>query len=36
MRFSGRGTAIAGISCGAAGAGISIVSLALGVVLQLS
>jgi hypothetical protein len=36
MRFSGRGTAIAGISCGAAGAGISLVSLALAVVLQLS
>jgi len=36
MRFTGRGTAVAGISCGAAGAGISIVSLALAVVLQLS
>jgi hypothetical protein len=36
MRFTGRGTAVAGISCGAAGAGISIASLALAVVLQLS
>jgi hypothetical protein len=36
MRFTGRGRAIAGISCGAAGAGISLVSLALGLVLQLS
>jgi hypothetical protein len=36
MRFTGRGTAIAGISCGVAGAGISIASLALAMVLQLS
>lgn len=36
MRFTGRGTAIAGISCGIAGVGISLVSLALGLVLQLS
>jgi hypothetical protein len=36
MRFTGRGRGIAGISCGAAGAGISVVSLALGLVLQLS
>ena len=36
VRFTGRGTAIAGISCGVAGAGISLASLALGLVLQLS
>lgn len=36
MRFTGRGTAIAGISCGAAGAGIALLSLALTLVLQLS
>jgi hypothetical protein len=36
IRFTGRGAAIAGISCGAAGAGISAVSLALALVLQLS
>jgi hypothetical protein len=36
IRFTGRGAAIAGISCGAAGAGISVVSLALALVLQLS
>jgi hypothetical protein len=36
IRFTGRGAAIAGISCGTAGAGISAVSLALALVLQLS
>ena len=36
IRFTGRGVAIAGISCGAAGLGISVLSLALAVVLQLS
>jgi hypothetical protein len=36
IRFTGRGAAIAGISCGAAGAGISAASLALALVLQLS
>jgi hypothetical protein len=36
IRFTGRGAAIAGLSCGAAGAGISVVSLALALVLQLS
>jgi hypothetical protein len=36
IRFTGRGRAIAGISCGATGAGISLVSLALALVLQLS
>jgi hypothetical protein len=36
MRFTGRGRAIAGIACGATGAGISLVALALGLVLQLS
>jgi hypothetical protein len=36
IRFTGRGAAIAGICCGAAGAGISVVSLALALVLQLS
>ena len=33
VRFSGRGLAIAGISCGGAGAGISLLSLALSLVL---
>jgi hypothetical protein len=33
IRFKGRGLAIAGISCGAAGAGISLLSLALSLVL---
>jgi hypothetical protein len=36
IRFTGHGTAVAGIACGAAGAGISVLSLALGLVLQLS
>ena len=36
IRFTGRGVAIAGISCGGVGAGISVVSLALALVLQLS
>jgi hypothetical protein len=36
MRFTGRSTAIAGVSCGAAGAGIALVALALTLVLQLS
>jgi hypothetical protein len=36
MRFTGRGLAVAGISCGAAGAGIALLSLALSLVLQLS
>jgi hypothetical protein len=36
LRFTGRGTAIAGISCGAAGAGIALLSLALALVLQVS
>jgi hypothetical protein len=36
LRFTGRGTAIAGISCGAAGAGIALLSLALALVLQFS
>jgi hypothetical protein len=36
IRFVGRGTAIAGICCGGAGAGISLVALALSLVLQLS
>ena len=36
MRFTGRGAAIAGIACGAAGAGISVVSTALALALQLS
>jgi hypothetical protein len=36
IRFTGRGAAIAGISCGATGAGISVVSLVLALVLQLS
>ena len=36
IRFTGRGTAVAGISCGAAGAGIAVLSVALSLVLQLS
>jgi hypothetical protein len=36
VRFTGRGPAIAGISCGATGAGICVVSLVLALVLQLS
>ncbi|MGX6602860.1 hypothetical protein ACWKSP_12070 [Micromonosporaceae bacterium Da 78-11] len=36
VRFTGKGTATAGISCGAAGAGIALISLALSLVLQLS
>lgn len=36
VRFTGGGVAIAGISCGGAGAGIALVSLALTLVLQLS
>lgn len=36
LRFTGRGPAVAGISCGAAGAGIALLSLALSLVLQLS
>src|SRR4051812_28559434 len=36
VRFTGRGIAVAGISCGAAGAGIALAALALSVVLQLS
>ncbi|GAA2620254.1 hypothetical protein [Paractinoplanes durhamensis] len=36
VRFTGGGVAVAGISCGAVGAGIALVSLALAVVLQLS
>jgi hypothetical protein len=36
LRFTGRGTAIAGVCCGAAGAGISLLALVLGLVLQLS
>jgi hypothetical protein len=36
IRFTGRGAAIAGIACGAAGVGISAISLALALVLQLS
>ncbi len=36
VRFSGRGLAVAGISCGGAGAGISLLSLALSLVLLLS
>jgi hypothetical protein len=36
MRFTGRGRAVAGISCGFTGAGISLGSLALALVLQLS
>ena len=34
LRFVGRGTAIAGISCGAAGAGIALLSLVLTLLLQ--
>jgi hypothetical protein len=36
VRFTGRGRAIAGISCGGAGAGIALVALALTLVLQFS
>jgi hypothetical protein len=36
VRFTGRGLAIAGLSCGAAGAGIAFVGLALSLLLQLS
>jgi hypothetical protein len=36
LRFTGRGTAVAGISCGAAGAGIALLSLLLTLVLQFS
>ena len=36
LRFTGRGAAVAGISCGAAGVGIALLSLALGLVLQFS
>ena len=36
VRFTGGGVAIAGISCGGAGAGIAVVSLALSLVLQIS
>lgn len=36
MRFTGRGIAVAGIACGATGAGIALLSLALSLVLQLS
>jgi len=36
IRFTGRGAAVAGICCGAAGAGISLLSLALTLVLLLS
>ncbi|BCJ44281.1 hypothetical protein GCM10010168_10940 [Actinoplanes ianthinogenes] len=36
VRFTGRGLAIAGISCGGAGAGISLLALLLGLVLQAS
>jgi hypothetical protein len=36
VRFTGGGLAIAGISCGAAGAGIALVGLALSLLLQLS
>ena len=35
LRFTGRGTAVAGISCGAAGAGIALLSLALALMLQM-
>jgi hypothetical protein len=35
VRFTGAGVAVAGISCGAVGAGIALVSLALALVLQL-
>jgi hypothetical protein len=36
IRFTGRGVAIAGISCGVAGSGISLIALALSLLLQLS
>ncbi len=36
LRFVGRGTAVAGISCGAVGAGIALLSLALTVLVQVS
>lgn len=36
VRFTGRGLAVAGISCGAVGAGISLVALALTLILQFS
>lgn len=36
LRFTGRGAAVAGISCGAAGAGIALLSLALALLLQVS
>ena len=36
LRFTGRGTAVAGISCGAAGAGIALLSLVLSLLLQFS
>ena len=36
LRFTGRGAAVAGISCGAAGAGIALLSLVLTLVLQFS
>lgn len=36
LRFVGRGNAVAGISCGAAGAGIALLSLVLTLVLQFS
>ena len=36
VRFTGSGLALAGISCGAAGAGIALVGLALSLLLQLS
>jgi hypothetical protein len=36
VRFTGRGVAIAGICCGAGGAGIGLVGLVLGLVLQMS
>ncbi|WIN00691.1 hypothetical protein ACTOB_000613 [Actinoplanes oblitus] len=36
VRFTGRGLAIAGISCGGAGAGISLLALVLGLVLHAS
>ena len=36
LRFTGRGIAVAGISCGAAGVGIALLFLALAVVLQVT
>jgi hypothetical protein len=36
VRFTGRGVAVAGIACGAVGAGIALVSLALALVLPTS